>query len=264
MSNRNRKKEREQQTAPKPRRFIPDIHGMADEFEEVAQDAISKGLYIEQLGDMIDHGFDSAAALTKMLDIREAGLGDFLMANHEWKHVRGFRNMVRYGKYKVQYRDEQEVTKNQIEATDGLRDRFLKHADTMHFWKRIDEKVFIVHASYHEEMETAVPFWPMNGRNDSLLVARAIYGQTNGLSNPDGTPVRLYNWVADVPEGQIVIVGHDIQSTEYITRYTNKSGGQVYFADLGCGKHNMSPVYLDYIDGEISTPFPVVDLEFYA
>ena len=44
-----------------------------------------------------------------------------------------------------------------------------------------------------------------------------------------------YRWVDDVPEGRIVIVGHDIRAKEP-RAVVGAKGGKTVFLDTGCGK----------------------------
>jgi protein phosphatase len=261
------------------RRFIPDIHGRVNEYAQLLNDSREAGFKIVQLGDTIDHGdkqdilkdfslaelaelgYDSGASLKLTLDAIDEGLIEtWIMANHEYKHYRGFNNKIRYGDYRVQYRNEQDQARQQIEAMPGLAERFVERAHTTPFWKRVDERIFVAHASYHPEMDTDIPSF---GRMDSLLRARAIFGQTTGNQDADGMPERLIHWVGDVPKGTTVIVGHAVLNTEYITHYVNSDGGEVYFLDTGCGKYRDTPMYMDYVDGKLTTPFDVVTMDHY-
>lgn len=68
-----------------------------------------------------------------------------------------------------------------------------------------------------------------------------IVGETNGEVYDDGYPVRLYNWIDEVPMGKTVIVGHDKMPIYNINItapmiVTNKNGGRTVFMDTGCGK----------------------------
>lgn len=277
MSRRNKQVEAE--VVVPPRRIIPDIHGRIGEYVGLLDDCRQNGMKVIQLGDTIDHGdkddilkdftlaelaelgYDSGAALQATLDAIDEGLIEtWIMANHEFKHYRGFHNMMRYGEYRVQYRNEQDQARQQIEAISGLAERFVEKGHTTPFWKRIDERLFVAHASYHPEMDTDVPSY---GRMDTLLRARAIFGQTTGKHDADGMPERLIHWVGDVPKGTTVIVGHAVLNTEFITHYVNSHGGEVYFLDTGCGKYRDTPMYMDYVDGKLVTPFDVVTMDHY-
>ena len=70
----------------------------------------------------------------------------------------------------------------------------------------------------------------------------ALVGEVDGNVYEDGYPVRLYNWVDDIPMGKTVIVGHDMRPmfaknllTEPLV-VNNTNGGRAVFMDTGCGK----------------------------
>ena len=65
-------------------RVVGDVHGDATGFAY----AIATDRFIIQLGDLIDHGPDSAATLRMMFDLVEAGRGLFVLGNHDLKLAR--------------------------------------------------------------------------------------------------------------------------------------------------------------------------------
>src|ERR1700749_4480801 len=65
-------------------RVVGDVHGDATGFAY----AIATDRIIVQLGDLADHGPDSAATLRMMFDLVEAGRGLFILGNHDLKLAR--------------------------------------------------------------------------------------------------------------------------------------------------------------------------------
>ena len=65
-------------------RVVGDVHGDATGFAY----AIATDRFIVQLGDLPDHGPDSAGTLRMMFDLQEAGRGLFILGNHDLKLAR--------------------------------------------------------------------------------------------------------------------------------------------------------------------------------
>lgn len=104
---------------------------------------------------------------------------------------------------------------------------------TRPLWRRAG-KWFFVHGGFHPEMLSrdegpAVGERAQAGR----LVARALYGETDGKKHQDGFPQRTYRWVDLVPAGLTVVVGHDVVSTTTILRRRGRQGGEVVHLDTG-------------------------------
>src|SRR6202044_2217954 len=65
-------------------RVVGDVHGDATGFAY----AVATDRFIVQLGDLADHGPDSAGTLRMMFDLVEAGQGLFVLGNHDLKLAR--------------------------------------------------------------------------------------------------------------------------------------------------------------------------------
>ena len=65
-------------------RVVGDVHGDATGFAY----AIATDRFIVQLGDLTDHGPDSAGTLRMMFNLIEAGRGLFVLGNHDLKLAR--------------------------------------------------------------------------------------------------------------------------------------------------------------------------------
>src|ERR1700749_673469 len=65
-------------------RVVGDVHGDATGFAY----AVATDRFIVQLGDLADHGPDSAATLRMMFDLVETGRGLFILGNHDLKLAR--------------------------------------------------------------------------------------------------------------------------------------------------------------------------------
>ena len=76
-------------------------------------------------------------------------------------------------------------------------------------------------------------------------VARALYGEPTGRTQPDGYPERSLRWVDRIPSGITVYCGHDCRSSDGRPyRRRGAAGGSAVFLDTGAGKGG----HLSWID----------------
>ena len=204
-------------------RVVGDVHGDMRGFAH----AIATDLFVVQLGDLVDHGPDSAGALRAMLDLQAAGRGLFILGNHDFKLARALTARDVYIDSRL------EKTLGQID--DALRDAAVPAIQQAPAWLRWGPTIF-VHAGFHTAMlETDPPAWTGGGAKGVL--ARALYGEVTGRMQEDGFPERNYEWVHRIPAGLTVYCGHDWRGKDgrpYIAH--GKSGGRAIFLDTGAGK----------------------------
>ena len=101
-----------------------------------------------------------------------------------------------------------------------------------------------VHGGFHTAMlETEAPEHGLERAHG--VMARALFGEPTGRTQPDGYPERSLRWVDRIPAGITVYCGHDRRSTDgrpYIRR--GAAGGSAVFLDTGAGKGG----HLSWID----------------
>lgn len=212
-------------------RVIGDVHGDAKGFGY----ATATDRFMVQLGDLIDHGPDSAAVLRGMFDLIDTGRGLFLLGNHEFKLARLLAGQP--------MRPVAALTETLDQLDEGLRARLLAEVPRAPPWIRHGSAVF-VHGGFHTAMiEGPSPIVEL-GRPGPIL-ARALYGEPTGRTQPDGYPERSLRWVDRIPAGMTVYCGHDRRSTDGrpLTRLGN-AGGTAVFLDTGAGKGG----HLSWID----------------
>ncbi len=212
-------------------RVVGDVHGDARAFAIAADTE----LFVVQLGDLTDYGADSAGALHIALRLLDAGRGLFLLGNHELKLARVLAGRdVRIGPELAQ-------TLRQLDA--GLRERAAAAIARAPAWLRWGEALF-VHGGFHTLMLESEPPPAPDGQVHGPL-ARALYGEPTGRTQPDGYPERSLRWVDRIPAGLTVYCGHDQRSTDgrpYVR--TGAAGGRAVFLDTGAGKGG----HLSWID----------------
>lgn len=208
-------------------RVVGDVHGDLNAF----QHAIATERYVLQLGDLVDHGPDSAGVLERMLGLLESQRGMFVLGNHDRKLGRALEGR------RLRRDPPLEETLQQLSRypNEELPRRAYEIIARAPAWQRIGDRLF-VHGGFHTAMLSAPP--PATGLADiSGPLSRALFGETTGRTQPDGYPERRLNWINRIPPNLTVYVGHDRRSTDGRpwTR-AGRLGGKAVFMDLGAGK----------------------------
>lgn len=208
-------------------RVVGDVHGDLNAFRH----AIATKRFIIQLGDLVDHGPDSAGVLETMLDLQETERGMFVLGNHDRKLGRALEGR------RLRRDLPLETTLQQIQASlmEDLAQRTYHAVATAPAWQRLGNLLF-VHGGFHTAMLSGPP--PETGLADmSAPLSRALFGETTSRLQPDGYPERRLSWINRIPEGITVYVGHDRRSLDGRPLYkTGRLGGKAIFMDLGAGK----------------------------
>ena len=213
-----------------PLRVVADVHGDAAAFGFAA----ATDRFVIQLGDLADYGPDSAGALRIMFRLMDAGRGLFVMGNHDHKLGR-----VLTGGHEP---SEGPVLATLAQLDAPLRDRTRAALELAPFWVRRGDRLF-VHGGFHTDMLLAPS--PVGIQRPHGAVARALFGEPTGRTQPDGYPERSLRWVDRIPAGLTVYCGHDRRSTDgrpYVRH--GRDGGVAVFLDTGAGKGG----HLSWID----------------
>lgn len=216
-------------------RVVGDVHGDAEAFAHAASVA---DRFIVQLGDLTDHGPDSAAALRLMFRVIDERRGFFLLGNHDYRLGRALSGRP------VRMTPELKQTLGQLDPELARRTlREIVHAPA---WLRWGNSLF-VHGGFHTVMlggPAPLPNPIERGRAEGPL-ARALFGEPTGGTQPDGYPERSLRWVDRIPAGFTVYCGHDCRSLDgrpYVR--PGAAGGSAVFLDTGAGKGG----HLSWID----------------
>ncbi|HUB16547.1 MAG TPA: metallophosphoesterase [Acetobacteraceae bacterium] len=212
-------------------RVVGDVHGDAAAFAY----ACATDRFVLQLGDLIDHGPDSAGTLRAMFRLIDARRGLYLLGNHDLKLARALAGHATRPDHVLA------ATIEQLDA--ALRERVMLETARAPAWLRRGDAVF-VHGGFHSTMLEQAP--PDHGLDRPRgAVARALYGEPTGRTQPDGYPERSLRWVDRIPPGITVYCGHDQRSTDgrpYVR--PSAAGGRAVFLDTGAGKGG----HLSWID----------------
>ena len=209
-----------------------DIHSDYISYTKAHDYAVEHGLFFMSLGDLVDRGnkpFEVVEAHSRNVANGTAG---FTIGNHDNKFYR-YANGA-----KVQFsRDGKETFEH---VGEERRAEFLRmYAEMIEtpifsgLFHKFDDFT-LVHAASHPAI------WENPNKFGKSATSRALVGETTGEMGHDGYPVRLYNWVEEVPTGKTVIVGHDRMPYDRVIESPlhrqNANGGKVIFMDTGCGK----------------------------
>lgn len=208
-------------------RLIGDVHGDAAAFAAACDQAQADGLFVLQLGDLVDCGPDAPGCLRIMRGLMAEGAGTFVRGNHDdrfRRHRLGNRVSIRP--------EELGRTLAQLAAApDGeeLAGWFVAAVEQAPLWLEMGHLVAV-----HGGFDPAMPEtdWRSAG---GRLRALALMGESAG-QRPDGLPIRTYGWVDTIPAGRLVAVGHDIRATDGPLRLRGALGGEVAFLDTGAGR----------------------------
>ena len=203
-------------------RVVGDVHGDTRAFMH----AVATDRYIIQLGDLVDHGPDSAGTLRIMFRLIDEGRGMFILGNHDRKLGRAL------GGRRMRPDPPLEATLAQLDG--DLRARALAEIGRAPAWMVLGQRAF-VHGGFHTGMLEQDP--PPGLEGVSHLLSRALFGETTGRMQEDGYPERRLSWVDHIPRGYTVYCGHDRRSPDgrpWIKH--GRNGGTAIFTDTGAGK----------------------------
>ncbi len=212
-------------------RVVGDVHGDATGFGY----ALATDRFVVQLGDLVDHGPDSAATLRMMFKRIEQGRGLFLLGNHDLKLARALSGEA--------VRVDQVVQATMLQLDEPLKAQARRLIAAAPAWLRMGATMF-VHGGFHTMM-LDYPSPPHGLERPHGPLARALYGEPTGRMQADGYPERSLRWVDRIPPGMTVYCGHDRRSTDgrpYVRH--GVLGGTAIFLDTGAGKGG----HLSWID----------------
>jgi hypothetical protein len=212
---------------------VGDTHA---EFESIScafKYAVDNDYFFVSLGDLVDRGPKPFETVDAMLGWMITGQAGFVIGNHDDKFRRFFKGS------KVSFSLEAKRTLAQVGPE--RQDEFLKaytnivEMPTFSAMFHTFDDITLVHAASHPCI------WDKTERFGDSARSRMLFGETNGEVYDDGYPVRLYNWIDEIPVGKTVVVGHDrmavynLPLTEPLIK-SNNNGGRTIFMDTGCGK----------------------------
>ncbi|CAM6054938.1 unnamed protein product [Sphagnum tenellum] len=211
-----------------------DVHGSIASMRDAVAWARSRNHFLWFLGDVIDCGAESLAAIVAVYNIVMRGEGAFILGNHERKIARwivqqengGYRQMKLSDGNRVTVNALNSLTRDQRIQWSGKFRSLLGRASLMNHLG----DVTLVHAAVHPDV------WNQNNLSDHQAIENyALYGEADSRLRSPSYGLS-YQWIDAVPMGKTVFVGHDIRSTIAPMAITGLKGGRVIFLDTGAGK----------------------------
>ena len=222
--------------------IIGDVHGCADEleqlleslgYERIAYASTSywgdvtyrhpEGRQAFFVGDLVDRGPRVLDVLRIAHNMMNSGDAWSVPGNHDMKLLRKLRGR------NVQLKHGLETTMAEIEALDDeIRDPFCRELaefldSLVSHYVLDDGKLVVAHAGMKESMQ---------GRGSGKVREFALYGETTGETDDYGLPVRV-NWAADYRGSATVVYGHTpVAEPEWLNRTVNVDTGCVFGGKL--------------------------------
>jgi polynucleotide kinase-phosphatase len=206
--------------------FIGDVHGCADELEELLADLgyardgegawrHPEGRKAVFVGDLVDRGPRIVDTLRIVMGMVAAESALCVPGNHDMKLLRKLRGRD------VQITHGLQDTLDELEREPPeLREQVATFIDDLVSHYVLDDgKVVVAHAGMKEEMQ---------GRGSGKVRDFALYGETTGETDEFGLPIR-YNWAAEYRGRAMVIYGHTpVPEPEWLNRTINIDTGCVF------------------------------------
>jgi len=209
-----------------------DVHGDYDSFKLAHDFAKSENFFFMSMGDLVDRGHHPFEVVEAMYGAMQDGRAGFVVGNHDDKHIRGAKgNKVSFSRDAKQTLAD--VSADRMDKFHRMYTAIVEDKMLSDLFHKFDD-ITLVHAASHPCIWENTPV-------GKTARSRFLVGETTGEMYDDGYPVRLYNWIDEVPMGKTVIVGHDRMPIHNIPIekpmvVSNKNGGKVVFLDTGCGK----------------------------
>jgi len=228
-----------------------DIHSHAKKLKQGIKYALNNNLFIVFLGDLVDGHDKPLETVLAVKTILDEGNGVLVIGNHDdkfYRYAKGNAVMLK-GANKQTLADvpkggEQLFLQTMIDLIDHQNSAYMHRFGNWRF----------IHGAAH------VDVWANPDEPDHLTKKakhRAMYGEVNGEKEADGFPVRLYNWVDEIPPEHGVIVGHDRKpygagklADNGPLDQTGAKGGRAVFTDMGCGKGGKLCLTTFSVDGD--------------
>ncbi|HEX8696099.1 MAG TPA: polynucleotide kinase-phosphatase [Longimicrobium sp.] len=215
---------------PGPFDVIGDVHGCADELEELldrlgyvpGEDGVRRhpeGRKAVFLGDLVDRGPRVADVLKIAMPMVEAGAALAVPGNHDVKLVKALRGR------NVQVRHGLQTSLDDLaRETPEFRERVAAFLDGLVSHYVLDGgRLVVAHAGMKEELQ---------GRASGRVREFALYGDTTGETDELGLPVRN-DWAAEYRGQAAVVYGHTVvPRAEWLNRTINIDTGCVFGGSL--------------------------------
>lgn len=203
---------------------VGDVHGMLTPLKSAIAWAQSRNHYMVFVGDILDYGPDSLAAIDEVYKLVMNGNAMLITGNHERKIMRWMDG------YRVKLSDGNRVTTMDIMGlSPAARSTWGGRFSALYQRSRVIQSIgnlTFAHAA------VAPSYWA-TGQVTENVEHMAFFGE---MATRSGESVSMYNWIDHIPSGHTAIVGHNIRSRAHPVSFKNKKDGTALFLDTGSGK----------------------------
>ena len=218
--------------------IIGDVHAVYSPFAKAVKYANDNHLHLISVGDLNDNNKDGFAVFKLMLKEMKAGRASAVFGNHEWKIKRWLAgNDVKITPPNYPTVEEMRVNEEFVSV-------FTEVTDRMSFYHKLNDEMIVSHAAMNPS------WWDSSDQLDKKHRDYMMYGHADSsqVSHYRGEtyPIRLYDWVDNVPKDHWLFVGHDPRPLVGVPDFDNfqlaplvnknNSGGATVFLDCGSGK----------------------------
>lgn len=217
--------------------IIGDVHAEFAPFQKAVQFAVDNDLHLVSVGDLIDNGPDGFKVLTLFKQLADQDKATLIIGNHEWKIHRWLLGRD------VKITAPNQVTVDQMNSNQFFKDVFKDLMSKAVHFTQLNDNMFVTHAAMSKN------FWDtkeLTAHNrDRMMYSFADNSQIAHYRG-ETYPIRLYDWVDDVPAGIKLFVGHDPRPMIGVPDFDNfqvapsvvknNNGGITVFLDTGSGK----------------------------
>jgi hypothetical protein len=231
-----------------------DVHGNYVAMKSACAYAQQHGLFVIWLGDLIDYGAHNLKCVKLAYDWVNHNQAALIWGNHEKKITRWLD--ADFGEhYPGRLSEANQITIREILSLNwDKRTQFraawkcLESVSTQHV---VQDTWLFTHGAAHPHA------WSHTGhRMPGQAGEWAYFGEVERVHvhKPHAYPVRLWNWVDQVPTNHHVVVGHDwLDRTEFkIVEKTNSQGGCAIVTDCGSSKGGrLGAVFIDTEDKNV-------------
>ena len=210
-----------------------DVHGDLNLLSKAHTYAIDNNLFFVSTGDLVDRGKNPYETVQLMYSVVRSRTGAFTVGNHDDK----FYRYAKGNQVHLSHDAKQTLVDVGAARMDSFLSMYVDLIEDMPYsrlYHNFDD-IYVSHAAAHANMFSGGKIT----KSESYVY---LVGETNGERYDNGYPVRLYNWVNNIPAGKTVIVGHDRTPVNYLdvidtpVEKLGSLGGRAIFIDTGCGK----------------------------